>query len=335
MKTIETSLIQSNTVRRDRADSRINRGFTIIELLVSIAVIGLLMALLLPAVQSIRETARRTQCANNLRQIGLAIIEHEEAFGWYPTGGWSKRWIGHPDRGNGLDQPGGWIYNVLPFVEQKALHDLGAGTDPPDAAINAQRVQKSVGLFHCPSRRTGQFTNSQPFYFCNSVGSVARNDYAMNGGHLPLLYGAGPTTFAGAAGFAWPDATFVTGLSFQRSRVRHGDVTDGFGSTYLVAEKHLRRDRYSTGDDLGDNETALSGDDRDLVRFTGGEFDVTFKPLSDAFITGQEGLIFGSVHEQGFQTVMCDGSGRMVNYHIDQAVHSRLGNRKDGKSVEF
>ena len=83
---------------------------------------------------------------------------------------------------------------------------------------------------------------------------------------------------AGASGFAWPDASFVTGLSFQRSRVRHGDVTDGFTTTYLVAEKHLRRDRYETGDDLGDNETALSGDDRDLVRFTGGEFDVTFKP---------------------------------------------------------
>ena len=102
------------------------RAFTLIELLVVITIIGLLLGLLLPVVQSSRESGRRTQCQNNLRQLGLAMQGHVAVHGEYPSNGWGYSWIGDPDRGTDKAQPGGWIYNILDFVEQQNLRSLGA-----------------------------------------------------------------------------------------------------------------------------------------------------------------------------------------------------------------
>ena len=102
-------------------------GFTLVELLVVIAIIGILVALLLPAVQSAREAARRVQCTNHLKQLGLAALNHESAIRHFPAGGWSYRWIGDPDRGTNWRQPGGQFYNMLPYMEQEVVYQLQSG----------------------------------------------------------------------------------------------------------------------------------------------------------------------------------------------------------------
>ena len=101
-------------------------GFTLVELLVVITIIAVLVGLILPAIQMGREAGRRAQCANNLKQIGAAANQHLEALGYFPTGGWGPEWVGDPTRGYGVSQPGGWLYNLLPFLDNNPLHDLGA-----------------------------------------------------------------------------------------------------------------------------------------------------------------------------------------------------------------
>src|SRR5262245_46642638 len=93
-------------------------GFTLIELLVVVAIIGILIALLLPAVQRVREAASRVSCQNNLKQLGLAIHHHHDLYERFPSGGWGWYWVGEPSRPSDHTQPGGWAYNLLPFVEQ-------------------------------------------------------------------------------------------------------------------------------------------------------------------------------------------------------------------------
>ena len=130
-----------------------SNGFTLVELLVVIAIIGILVALLLPAVQSAREAARRTQCINNLRQIGLAAINHESTHGFLPAGGWGHLWTGDPDMGVGARQPGGWPFAIMPFIEESSAYgtwDVTAPySDQPDDVKN-----RPVKSFICPTRRS-------------------------------------------------------------------------------------------------------------------------------------------------------------------------------------
>ncbi len=318
-------------------------AFTLVELLVVITIIGILIALLLPAVQAAREAARRLQCCNNLKQLGLAIIAHEEAQGFFPTGGWDWHWQGDPDRGFGLRQPGGWIFNVLPYMEQQALRDIGAGeTDQQKRQSRIQLVMQPISICNCPTRRPSVL---HPFLDVKkhnmdyaSVKLLARGDYAMNSGsQFRDEIGIGPTTFAQADDptYDWqalflnfpPGNPDENGISYMRSMIRSRDVTDGLSCTYLAGERYIRPDAYYTGLDGDDNSNMMVGYENDIYRCT------YFPPHQDTpgFL---DTFSFGSAHAGGLHMTFCDGSVHFINYTIDPETHRRLGNRHDGLPID-
>ena len=198
-------------------------AFTLVELLVVITIIGILIALLLPAVQAAREAARQTQCRNNLKQLALGCLNHEQAIGRFPTNGWGFAWTGDADRGTDWRQPGGWIYNVLPYIEQQPLHDMGVGlpwNDTNKMQPNLQRLATPLSVYTCPSRRAAavwpweQATGEKIAQVVNAGTPIlaARSDYAANGGDYytdigsavayaptPVWSSAPPNTEAGPA----------------------------------------------------------------------------------------------------------------------------------------
>ncbi len=315
-------------------------AFTLVELLVVITIIGILIALLLPAVQAAREAARRMQCQNNLKQLALGCMSHESAQGYLPGGGWLWNWQGDPDRGFDRRQPGGWVYNVLPYIEQQALHDLGMGLDAAGKKAAMSTVTATVLPVHyCPSRRPAVLKLN--FYSPNNINAVshaARTDYAGNAGTYSGNFGYFDYSASDAPGFVWPLFPNETGIFHSTSMIKMADITDGTTNTYLLGEKYLNPDYYadavsSTLDSAGDNNPPYGGMDPDTNRWTSNPSCI---PMQDQ--EGYEPIFgnwsFGSAHANGFHMAFCDGSVQQISYSIDVLVHSRLGNRKDGYSID-
>ena len=332
------------------------RGFTLVELLVVIAIIGVLIALLLPAIQAAREAARRIQCANHLKQISVAFANHDSAHGHYPTGGWSFQWIGDPDRGYGLDQPGSWPFNILEYIEMGQVRNMAANT-----AGGAPGTQKYIVLtemttipiptYYCPSRRPAVATAPKSYLTDRQRNAgmpdskvVSKCDYAANIGNID---NAGdddrknmvPTSTDKdeIANFAWLDNGDYDGICYYRSIISSVDVTDGTAYCYMVGEKFLNPPAYdgswnnkSINYSYCDNEVAFSGYNRDFHSSVHKNFPPKFdKDGSKNYIA------FGSAHPGGFNMAFCDGSVHVINYEIDLLLHERLGRRNDNQVISL
>lgn len=330
---------------RQNKSSNPLHGFTLVELLVVITIIGILIALLLPAVQGAREAARKMQCSNNLKQLSLGCFTHENAHGFFPSGGWGVFWTGDADHGFGKKQPGGWVYSVLPYIEQTAIHDIGMGatSDAQREAANARRIQMPLAAFNCPSRRPLAVYANGPkvalYTDWASVKAQSRSDYAANlGDDVSDANSYGPTTFSD--GEAWtPDNSRLTGVMYRYSETRMADIADGSSNTYLAGEKYVDPDYYNTDEDWGDDSSMYTGQQDDTSRGvayhsgTGPTGYTYYMPIQDTTGT-MNYLYFGSAHAGGFNMAFCDGSVRSTSYSIDPETYRCLGNRKDGKALD-
>jgi|688.fasta_scaffold72170_3 prepilin-type N-terminal cleavage/methylation domain-containing protein len=164
-------------------------GFTLIELLAVVAIVALLVALLLPATQGVRESARMQACGNNVRQLAAAMLHHESAMGHFPSGGWGPDWMAAADRGSDTAQPGGWTYAVLPFLEANTVRDVVSGVDAATATAAYQRmVSTPLPFFACPGRRIAKaLPLPSSVSYRTAVGALSLplgtvSDYAANGG---------------------------------------------------------------------------------------------------------------------------------------------------------
>ena len=331
-------------------------GFTLVELLVVIAIIGVLVALLLPAVQAARESARRSQCANNLKQIGLAFHNFQDTYEVLPNGGRdfnsSRAYHKNPaanlgDCCNSRDRAGwNWTYWILPYLEQTTVFDLASDEGDPalgeTGTSNAAQdivAQQAIVTYYCPSRRSPAPMGSG-FY---------RADYAGNAGERTT------DNIRSASNSGQTGVVMQTG----REQIRIEMIRDGSSNTLMVGEKGLHIDAYNvSGEDGGDNERwNNAGWDEDVVRFGAGRIisgDVRYglPPLPDKQCPGTYGSAtavvdrggrswtkwhpyFGSAHSGGANFCLADGAVRMIAFNVDDEVFRRLSLAKDGLSVEL
>lgn len=321
-------------------------GITLVELLIVLAIIGLLVQLILPAVETARETARQAQCKNNVRQLAMACLLHSNTHGHFPTGGWNSAWVGDPNRGYSRKQPGSWGYNILPYLEQEELHNLGLGlpeADRPKAA--AQLYGVALPVFTCTSRRLAR---PQPFVFTRKMmnadmnelqrlNQCGRSDYAGNiGNALPKKnFALGPSSYE--EGDRWdngqdPKSSWVAsenyGIIYQRSEVTPAMITDGLSHTFVLGEKFIPSYYYKKSKTHCDDQSLYVGFSYDNNR--AGKH--SSPPTNDRMVqvpNSQSTTLwrFGGAHPTGFNMACCDGSVHYVDYGVDKVVFSAMSTR--------
>lgn len=295
------------------------RGFTLVELLVVITIIGILMGLTLPAVNAAREAARQLYCQNNLKQWALAVLQHQEQNNdRYPCGGEAHWALGDLKRGNSADptnhgnpsnQRGGWTFNVLDYIGQTPLKHSSV----------KDRNDTPIALLYCPSRRKIDLYPSLDRDIVSddsrdsTKGRSAQIDYAMNAGI------DGSVETGNDAG----------GIVFKFSMLYSKDVTDGMTQTLMVGEKYSSPNNYlaheATG---GDDDCYLGGHNMDNMRVCGNPPRMYIDRMG--FVTDQE---FGSIHTNSVSMFFCDGHGTRLKYTINGETFKWLCGRNDGHTV--
>lgn len=321
-------------------------GATLVELLVVIGIIALLLGLLMPAIGAAREASRRAACSNKLRQLALACTAHIRNFDTFPSAGWGWSDGPDPDAGYHQSQPGGWLYNILDFVELTSIRQLGAGLSgaAKQKAVRAA-VETAPALFFCPSRggpSTMPFTHPGCFRDIERPDVIAPTHYAGNAGT-----GAGRDLPSGDPGWTeqdWKramgyphlipgenDCTYVTGVIAILGRVRPAHVTDGMSQTFLAGERYMNPDFYLGPRYCANDQGWTVGFDYDTVAHTGSHQGDAYPPLPDTSGVGGCDTIFGSAHPGVFNMALCDGGVRTIDFNVDPAVFRGLGSRNGGE----
>ncbi len=298
-------------------------GFTLVELLIVITIIGILMSLVMPAVNSARETARQMTCKTHLMNLSRGMLTHNTANnGRFPTGGEDYRHIGDVNRGTAgqiggvtsAAQRGGWPFCIADFVGIGNVKNAGL----------LERCKTPVPFFYCPSRRKPELYRSLTREVIgddqqgNNPYLTSKTDYAANSGDI------------GSPEVDHDSCYNSGGVIFTFSTIYDHDVTDGLSKTCLLGEKHLNINvsRDQSVDDGGDDDCFLAGRNFDSLRVS-GDAKTIYRDRE-----GWEGVTyFGSAHPTGIHMVFCDGHLAKLNYTIDPTILSRLTNRKDGYSV--
>lgn len=342
-----------------------NRAFTLVELLVVIAIIGILIGMLLPAVQQVREAARRTTCLNQLRQIGLGSLNFESAHGAFPTTGMDGQAV-EQVRDWRVDDGGAllsYYFQILPFVEQQNIADLRA-SGPMDVWAGLDQLhgfddENRVPLFGCPSRgeriqidsRTS-FTrplNDYVSYISGWNDPFLANyvDPAYDGGVQNVPSGSRGSDEGSWTGVIGKTGNFegATGRLVKFSEIGFGQMTDGSSNTMMYAEKAVSSTNYNPGglpwehfwDEEGYHRPGSWSIRRAPMRFgliaDGTDVadinDFGGDPVAEAFVFG-----FGSAHPGTMSTVLADNSTHSISLNTDLATLAQVGNRRDGQVLD-
>ncbi len=300
-------------------------GFTIVELLVVIAIIGVLVALMLPAVQAAREAARMTQCRNNLKQIAVSFHNFESSRRFFPGHGGEREPRGVNFGANrkaaaaGMAVTGNWILQSITFMEDGLIADvlIAAAKGKADPAQLRVAVTVPVPNLYCPTRRAPR---AYPLVRAEKTayGPVgARTDYAINGGS---------STAAGSKGANGAGLNFTLehdGIWSIGRRTKLKNIVDGSSNTYLVGEKSMDILHYTSGEDVGDRAPIAGlkdnfGAANSYVRFAASA------PSRDVVNNCLACHDFGSAHAAAWNVSMADGSVHSFSYSMDVGLHRVL-----------